>query len=70
MAAMPESAFQQDAGKLSVSNLLGEPNLEGLPLNMTLAGPSKLMLRVFYTNRSSASSGTEGLESFQDVTLW
>jgi len=69
MADMPSIGWEPDAGKTSVAGLLGVSDLESSPLNMSMLGPGKLLLRGFYLNQSLPSGGTDGMESFQDVTL-
>lgn len=69
MAEVPSDSWQPDAGKTNIAGLLGVHDLDSSPVNMSLMGPTKLLLRGFYLNRSEASSGVQGMESFQDVRL-
>lgn len=66
---MPPAAWEPGMGKASVAGLLGVQDLDAQPLNMSIVAPHKLLLRGFYLNRSKASSGANGMESFQDVVL-
>lgn len=69
MTEMPASAWEPYAGRSSVAEVLDVKDLDAQPLNMSLVAPNKLLLRGFYLNRSKASSGANGMESFQDVVL-
>jgi hypothetical protein len=68
-AEIPDSAWDSEAGKASVSGVLGVRDLGDSPLNMSLVAPGQLLLRGFYLNRSQVSNGFNGMESFQDVML-
>lgn len=70
MADIPDSAWEPDAGKSSISGVLALQDLDSTPLNMSLVAPNKLLLRGFYLNNSNISNGVNGMESFQDVMLW
>lgn len=69
MAELPPSSWEPASGKHAVAGVFGVEDLDAQPLNMSLVGPNRLLLRGFFLNRSKASSGANGMESFQDVVL-
>lgn len=69
VASMDRAMWSDDQGHRHISALLGVPNLDDNPLNMSVVEPTNLLLRGFYSNRSQESGGQNGLESFLDVSL-
>jgi hypothetical protein len=70
LAEIPESAWEPEAGKASLSKVLGVQDLDASPLNMSLVAPNKVLLRGYFLNNSNITNGVDGMESFQDVVLW
>lgn len=70
LAEIPDSAWEPEAGKSSLSKVLGVQDLDAFPLNMSLVAPNKLLLRGYFLNNSNITNGIDGMESFQDVVLW
>eukprot|EP00878_Enallax_costatus_P007009 GHUV01007345.1.p1 GENE.GHUV01007345.1~~GHUV01007345.1.p1 ORF type:complete len:1094 (+),score=299.39 GHUV01007345.1:294-3575(+) len=69
VATMDPALWSNDMGHSRIAGMMGIPNLDDNPLNMSLMGPTDLLIRGFWVNRSSASGGQDGLESFLDVML-
>jgi hypothetical protein len=69
LADMPSEFWDNSTGQGLVSALMGTESLDSLPLNMSRTDRSILLLRGYYVNRSDASNGQFGVESFQDVFL-
>ncbi|WIA41787.1 hypothetical protein OEZ86_009120 [Tetradesmus obliquus] len=69
LAEMPAEPWGNASGQGLVSSLMAADNLDSQPLNMSLIDNSVLLLRGYYVNRSDASNGQFGVESFQDVFL-
>lgn len=69
MAEIPESDWEPDSGKASLSKVLGVQDLDASPLNMSLVASNKVLLRGYFLNCSNITNGIAGMESFQDVVL-
>lgn len=71
VAEMAPALLGADNGQAHVAAVLGlgAASLDSMPLNMSLLSPEQLLLRGYYLNRSAATGGQDGLESFLDVTL-
>lgn len=69
VASMGTGMWSNDMGRQQMANMLGVNNLDDNPLNMSLVTPTHLLLRGLYLNRSAASGGADGVESFLDVSL-
>jgi hypothetical protein len=66
---MPADMWDNSTGHTQVSALMATDSLDSLPLNMSRIDSNVLLLRGYYVNRSDASNGQFGVESFQDVFL-
>jgi hypothetical protein len=69
LADMPTEFWYNSTGQSLVSALMATDSLDTLPLNMSRIDRNVLLLRGYYVNRSDASNGQFGVESFQDVFL-
>jgi hypothetical protein len=69
LADMPADLWDNSTGHAQVSALMATDSLDSLPLNMSRIDRNVLLLRGYYVNRSDASNGQFGVESFQDVFL-
>lgn len=69
VATLDPALWADDMGQRHTASILGISKLDDKPLNMSLLAPTNLLLRGFYTNRSSATAGQDGVQSFLDVML-
>jgi hypothetical protein len=69
LADMPADLWDNSTGHTQVSTLMASDSLDSLPLNMSRIDRNVLLLRGYYVDRSDASNGQFGVESFQDVFL-
>jgi hypothetical protein len=66
---MPADLWDNSTGHTQVATLMATDSLDIKPLNMSRIDRNVLLLRGYHINRSDASNGQFGVESFQDVFL-